>query len=154
VTYTPPWNPPSISGLAPASGKPGETFTVTGADLHDGLTVKVGSAAAAATFDEAGDPVHIAVTVPVMGAGTYTVTVVNLDGKTSNGIAFQVLAVPWNAPSISTLAPASGKPGDGFTITGADFHAGLNVAVGSAAAAVAFDEVGDPTHIRVTVPEL
>src|SRR6266700_1819993 len=106
---------PSITSLTLTSGAVGASVTITGTTFgssQGSSTVKFNGTTATVT---SWSDTSIGVPVPV-GATTGNV-VVHVGGVDSNGVTFTI--VP--APSITSLAPASGAVGVSVTIAGSNF---------------------------------
>jgi hypothetical protein len=119
--------PPDIAGVVPRSA-PGSTltFTVEGSGFDPAAGVPEiyapdGTLVARASVTER-TPARIAATAPLAGVppGSYTVKVVNGDGRRSNGAPLQLLGEV-------QISPASGRPGEPFTYSGRGFtgHSGV-----------------------------
>lgn len=139
---------PTVSAVNPAEGPTagGTTITVTGSNFAAGLTtVSVGSAAA--TNVTVTSPTTLTATTP-SGAGAVPV-VVTVDRQTSNNT---VLFNYFVAPSVSSVAPASGSilGGTNVTINGANFSATPAVTFGGVAATNVV--VNSPTQLTAVTP--
>ncbi len=116
--------PPSITSFTPASGSPGSTVVITGANFTGATTVTVnGTPAGKFTVNSA-----TKITL-VVGAATSTGTI---SVQTPAGVAlsatnFTVLATP--APSITAITPATGLPGATVVITGKNLTGATAVTV-------------------------
>jgi hypothetical protein len=119
--------PPSIQGVTPRSA-PGSTLalTVEGSGFDPAASVAEiygpdGVLRATAAVRER-SPARIAATAALAGAppGTYTVKVLNPDGRRSNAAPLQLLGEVH-------ISPASGRPGTPFTYSGRGFagHSGV-----------------------------
>ncbi|MGQ9590367.1 MAG: lamin tail domain-containing protein [Planctomycetota bacterium] len=92
VTYGVEWDPPAVADIEPSSAAAGDSIAILGTGFHDGLKVFFGSIRATeVTFRESEDPGRIAAVVPQIAPGEASVTVENLDRKTSAPFAFTVL---------------------------------------------------------------
>lgn len=150
-TYVaPPLPPPTLSGLAPASGPDagGTAVTLAGSNFQAGATVTFGGASAAvgavsATAITAVSPGHL--------VGLVDVTVTNPDGQSSTlGAAFTFVAPP-PPPILSAVLPATGTTAGGTAVSlaGAGFQPGAAVSFGGLAAGVVSSSA---TAIAVTTP--
>ncbi len=125
---------PTISSVAPATGPTsgGTLLTISGANFTAGATVTVaGTAASGVTVVNS---TTITATTPAHAAGAATVVVTNPDAQSGNlPNAFTYVAP---APTVTSVAPASGPiaGGTAITITGTNFAAGAAVTLGGAAA--------------------
>ena len=119
--------PPRIVGVTPAAA-PGSTLTLTvegsGFDAAAGVPeiyAADGTLVAKASVTER-TPARIAATASLAGVppGTYTVQVVNGDGRRSNGAPLQLVGEV-------RISPLSGRPGQPFTYSGRGFagHSGV-----------------------------
>lgn len=108
---------PTITSLSPTSGGIGATVTITGSNFgstRGTSTVKFnGTTSTPSTWSAT------SIKVPVPAGATTGNVVVTVSGVASNGKAFTVLPTP----TISSLSPTSGSPGDPVTITGTNFGA-------------------------------
>lgn len=137
-------NPPSISGLSPASGHAGDTVTISGAAMANITGVYFnGVPAAGYTSFGAGT---LAAVVPYE-ATTGPVTVENLQGI---GTSLEDFVI--EPPEITELSPSSAPAGDTITITGKGMVEVTAVHFGAEPAA-GFTSVG-PGTVRATVPDL
>ncbi len=105
---------PTITSLAPASGRVGATITITGTGLG-GATKVTFNGIAATTFNVVS---ATSMTVVVPAAATTGNIVVTTGGGVSNGLLFTVVPP---APAVSGLSPANGPVGTTVTITGTNF---------------------------------
>lgn len=139
-------DPPALISLAPANGSPlgGTTVTLTGSGFTAADAVTFDGAAAAVTFDSA---TQLTVTAPAHAPGSVDVTISNGNGSTTlvGGFTYD------NPPALASLAPTSGTPfgGTTVTLTGSGFTAADTVTFGGNAAAVTFDSA---TQLTVTTP--
>ena len=137
----------SIASLGPTSGPVGTSVTVSGANFGatkgtSTLTFN-GSTATPTTWAAS----SIVVPIPV-GATTGNV-VVTVGGVASNGVAFTV-GTP--APSITSLAPASGPVGTLVTINGTNFGASTGTSSVTFNGTTAMPGPWSATSIVVPVP--
>ncbi len=95
VTSTIGWASPAIETIAPAAAMPGERITISGVEFHAGIEVRFGSERAEGVeFDESIDPARLTVMVPRLAPATVGVSVRNVDGRSSDAVDFEVLALP------------------------------------------------------------
>ena len=120
--------PPTISSISPTSGPTtgGTSVTITGTNFASGATVLF--AGTPATGITVANSTTITATTPARPAGSAHVTVTSADGQSAtlnNGFTFETAA----APTISSVAPASGPTtgGTNVTITGTNFAIGATV---------------------------
>lgn len=104
---------PAIASLAPASGPVGTTVTVTGSNFT-GATAVTLNGVAVPSFTVA-DAATLTFTVPA-GATSGAVAVTTQGGTATSTNPFTVIA----APTIASLAPASGPVGTTVTVTGSN----------------------------------
>jgi RHS repeat-associated protein len=143
-TVTP---PPSISSLNPTSATPGQSVIISGSNFgapQGTNTVTFNGVTASVTSWSA---TSIAATVPATAAtGPVIVTVA---GLASAGVTLTVLPLP----SISSLSPTVGIPGQSVTISGTNFGASQGASTvtfnGTAATTIAS---WSPTSIVAAVP--
>ena len=126
---------PVISGVSPSSGPNGggTSVTISGSSLTGVTAVSFGTVAAT-SFTVEGDTTVVA-TVPAHADGVVDVTVTNPAGTSANVAADQYTYTA-AAPAVTSVAPATGPPGGGttVTITGTGFSDATGVSFGSAAA--------------------
>ncbi len=124
--------PPTVTGIAPASGieAGGLLVTLTGTGFVEGATVTFGETAAPDVIF--GDATTLTAIFPPGTAGAVEVVVTNPDGQTSEPQTFAYLA----SPTVTGIEPASGieAGGQSVTLTGADFQEGATVTFGETAA--------------------
>ncbi|MBI4586350.1 MAG: CotH kinase family protein, partial [Planctomycetes bacterium] len=91
ITSTVGWERPQIAALSPGEARAGERIGLTGTNFHTGIQALFGSTRSPnVVFDEAADPA--ALKAEVAGApGSTTITVVNVDGRSSDPAAFTIL---------------------------------------------------------------
>jgi IPT/TIG domain len=146
VTITP---PPTVTGLAPASGPDGTSVLITGTGFTvDTNWVKFGAATAGLRFDVLSDTEIIAVAPP--GSGTVHVTVSTPGGTSvaspADEFTYDVAIGPpggggGSAPTVASVAPATAVNNDGgdqVTVNGSGF---------ASAEAVAFMQAGGTVSI-------
>ncbi len=133
-TYT--TSPPTVSAVSPAAGPlaGGTAVTISGSNFALGATVTVGGTLA--TSVTVVSATSITAVTPAGPIGPAAVTVTNLDGR--SGSAPGAFTYQGGAPTVGTVAPASGPVGGGTTVTvsGTNFAAGTTVTIGGAAATV------------------
>ncbi len=144
----------SVAQIAPSSGPIGAPFTITGSQfgVYAGANTRVKFGGVAAPLSVWNDTT-ITGTIPALPAGTADVVVERQQGASvasSTISSFTVLAL-----SISSVTPASGPIGVGFTIKGFGFgpYAGANTRalIGGAVAPLS---VWNDTTITGTVPSV
>jgi uncharacterized protein (TIGR03437 family) len=120
---------PTLSSIAPASGAPGDAFTLTGTGFdpeprHNAVFFKQGERIVLADpgkFKIAGTTLQGV--VPGLKAGAAEVFLVKYQegvlSEPSNKLNFTVTAP--SAPVLSSITPGSGLPGMSFTLTGTGF---------------------------------
>ncbi len=128
---------PVVTGVAPTSGSTngGTSITVTGTGFVSGAHVTVGGTAA--TSIAVGSATTLTFVSPPHAAGAVDVIVTNSDGQATtftNGFTYSAAA----APTITSIAPASGTANGGTTVTiaGTNFVAGATVVIGGSKATV------------------
>lgn len=138
---------PSISSLAPLSGSPGTSVTITGVNFgftQGASTVFFNQIQASPTSWS-----NTSITAPVpVGANTGPV-VVTVGGIASNGATF---TVPNSNPSISNITPTSGPTGTPVTITGVNFGAAQGNSTVSFNGTGATPTTWSDTSVSVPVP--
>ena len=139
-------NPPApatIAGLAPASGLPGSTVTLTGTNFTGVMAVTVGGVAAVFTVVNANT---LILTVPA-GAQTGVIAVTTPGGTATSSTPFTVQTPVVNG--ITGFTPSSGPMGTVVTVMGNGFTGATAVTVGGVAAVFT---VLDATTLTLTVP--
>ncbi len=121
---------PTVTGVSPNAGtvSGGTVVTITGTNFFSGATVTVGGVAC--TSRTVLSSTSISCAVPAGAAGAKTVSVTNVDGQAGSlASAF----THQNAPTVTSVSPASGPPVGGYTIaiTGTGFVTGATVRVRS-----------------------
>jgi hypothetical protein len=141
---TPPPPPPSptITTFSPASGTPGTSVTISGANFANVTDVAFNGAHAVYNVLSAS---QIQTSVP-SGSTTGPITVTTQSGTATSSSTF---AVTGTAPSISSFTPASGRPGDTVTINGANFTGVSAVSFNGTSAVY---NVVSASQIQTTVP--
>ena len=95
ITSTAGWQAPEVSSILPASAAPEEVVAIEGTEFHDGIQVFFdGVEALSVEFNEATDPTSLTTVVPFTSPGSASVTVRNVDDRTSDGFPFEVLPEP------------------------------------------------------------
>lgn len=121
--------PPLVQSVSPSEGTlaGGAIVAVRGAGFQPGALVRLGSNACAAVVYVSSQELQCV--VPPLSAGAHTVFVTNPDVQ-SNTTGPSFAAFP--APTLSSLAPASGGSGGGttLTLTGTGFRPGAQIVVG------------------------
>ncbi|MBI5066834.1 MAG: IPT/TIG domain-containing protein [Deltaproteobacteria bacterium] len=151
--YVAPPPPPTLSGLAPASGSTlgGTAVVLAGADFQAGATVTFDGLPAVVSGLTA---TAIAAVAPAHAAGAVAVAVQNPDGLSASlAGAFTYVAPPPPSPTLAldVVSPSSGPTAGGtaLVLTGTGFEAGAQVSVGGSAAAVGAITA---TRIEATAP--
>ncbi|HQQ26741.1 MAG TPA: IPTL-CTERM sorting domain-containing protein [Syntrophales bacterium] len=123
---------PKVTSLDPSSVKAGSgafTLTVKGENFGSGSKVRWNGVDRVTQYKSVTVLTATILAGDVSQAGSATVTVVNADGKVSNGVAFTIID-PHPAPKVTSLDPSSVKAGSGaFTLTvkGENFGSGSKV---------------------------
>jgi YD repeat-containing protein len=137
--------PPSIASLSPNTGSWGTPVTITGTNFG------AAQASSTVTFNgTAATPASWSATcivAPVPDGATSGNVVVTVNGLSSSGVNF---VVP--PPSITSLTPSVGAPGNPVTITGANFGADQDTSTVTFNGTVAWPTSWSDTSIAVTVP--
>jgi hypothetical protein len=103
---------PTVTSIAPASGKPSTSVTITGTDLDLVTTATFNGGIKGAITSQS--LTQLVVTVPV-GAKTGAITLNTKNGSTVTTGSYEVLS---NLPNISGYDEAKGTPGQILTING------------------------------------
>ena len=129
---------PTISGAFGSWGYPGNTYQLhfTGTNLT-GATPNISGSGVSVTIQNVVDTAcNVNVTINGGAAAGYRTITVTTSGGTSNGIQFQVVALP--APSLSYMSPTSGVAGTtvpitltGNNLSGASISAILGISIQS-----------------------
>ncbi len=131
---------PQITGIAPESGPPGTTVTISGTGFVDVTGVAVGGVSAEIL---SANVASLTIKVPAgTSGGSVAVT---------NAIATGVSPVPFtvSGPQISNISPTSGPAGTLVTVTGTGFVDVTDVAVGGISAVVVY---ANAASIVIKVP--
>ncbi|AYB31356.1 IPT/TIG domain-containing protein [Chryseolinea soli] len=137
---------PTLTSIAPISGKAGSTVTLSGTGFSTTLSqnvVKFNGVVATVT-----NATSTALTVTVPAAATSGDVTVMINGKTSAGIHFDVIT----PLAVTSYNPASGNVGTSVIITGSGFDSNPSVDI------VKFNGINAPvteattTTLKVTVP--
>ncbi|MBV9759775.1 MAG: Ig-like domain-containing protein, partial [Acidobacteriaceae bacterium] len=125
-----------ITAVSPSNvstGSNNQTITVTGAGFQSGLTVPIsypgGSGVLSGSQIQSVTSTSFQVLVTFNNPGTYTISVTNPNGSTSN--TAQITATS-RGPTISQVSPSSVSTGSGnqtITVTGSNFQSGLTVPI-------------------------
>jgi len=141
---------PAISSVTPAKGIIGSTVVIKGVNLKNVTDVKFGAKDAANFVASANTDTSITVNVPdSLAPGDLYVQVYFDNGKGYNAAAFTVLKTP-PVPHITSVAPATGFPGDQVTIKGVNLDIVSNVLFGGIAATSV--TIVDSSKLQVNVP--
>jgi hypothetical protein len=136
-------NGPTIGVFAPTTGPAGTQVIIPGTNLTGATSVTFGGIPATAfTVNSA---TQITATVP-SGAVSGSITVVTPTGTASSTTPFQVSP----PPTVTSVAPASGKVGDTVTLVGTGFTGATAVKFGGTPAATF--TVSAPTTLTAVVP--
>ena len=133
---------PNITSIDPSSAEPGEIVTISGSGLGNLISLTFGASAAA--YDVVSDT-ELTVLVP-RNEGTVMVTATNPYGSDTFEFAYPAQPVP----TVASVAPAKGYPGDVVAITGTGFLTASGVSFGAIDAEFL---VADDTIIMAYVPE-
>ena len=125
---------PTITGLSPGTGPRtgGTTVTITGSGFPGARAVRFGGVAATFTITDA---THVSATAPAGVAGIVDVKVVTSAGVSAVVANDRFTYTPVGpAPTVTAVAPTSGPPGGGrtVTITGAHLTGATAVHFGTA----------------------
>lgn len=132
-------DPPAVSGMAPASGRVGDTLTITGSGLDAVAGVAFnGTTAAPVTVS----PTQLTVAVP-NGATDGPVTVTALGGVTQPAGSFAV------QPSITGFSPQAAAAGTTVTISGSALAGATAVTIAGVPAPITANSYAS---IKATVP--
>jgi hypothetical protein len=146
-TYVP---PPTVTGVSPTSGPitGGTAVTITGTGFATGATVTIGGGAASGVTVI--NSTTITASTPAHTVGNVSVSVVNPDSQA--GTAANAFTYVSSAPSISSVAPASGPAAGGtsITISGTNLGAVVSVTIGGTAATGV--TIVNSTTITATTP--
>ena len=127
-------NPPTVTGVSPASGSTygGTSVTISGTDFTNATALTFGGTAAA-NFSVVNDTTITAIT-PVHAAGAVSVVVTTPAGGNTANSAFTFVTPP--APEITAVSPTNGPRlgGTSVTITGTDFSGTTGVTFDGVAA--------------------
>ncbi len=132
---------PSILSFSPTSGKTGDKITVTGTNLTAASVVSLNDISCDFTVNS---DTTISATVPI-GASTGKITVTTVGGTACSADEFVI----YQAPTITSFAPASGKVGDNVTVIGMNYTDVSEVAFNGTTAAFT---VSNATSVIATVP--
>ena len=110
--------PPAVTGVAPVTGPPGTTVTVTGSSFTGATAVSFGNIPATFTPSRTAPDTELTVTVPA-GSGTVDVTV-----ATPSGTSPAVPADEFTFLAVTSVSPSSGQPPLTVTIFGSGFAPG------------------------------
>lgn len=140
---------PTISSFTPASGMPGATVTVTGANLSGTTSLLLGTVATTFTVVNA---TTITFTVPATAQTAALVLTAPAGTATSNS-TFTVLPRTSTAPTITSFSPTSALPDGSVTITGTNLAGVTSLTVNGIATTTLIKlTVNSDTTITFTVP--
>ncbi len=132
---------PNVTGLAPGSGEPGATVTISGSNF----TSFAGSVSFNGKVGLINSWSNTSISALVPNGATSGNVVVTAGTLQSNGFAFSVLA-----PAIGNITPSSGTPGSSVIIAGTNF--GTNTGTVTFNGRAASVGTWSDTSIVVTVP--
>jgi hypothetical protein len=135
--------PPTITSFTPGSGSAGTSLTITGTNLTDASSVKIGGVEAS-SFTVVSSTTINAV---VADGGNGSVSVVTKGGT---ALSTQVFSFP--KPTITSFTPQAGKAGTAVVVTGTNFRAGTSNNIVYFGAAKANVITATPSSITVQVP--
>ncbi len=137
-----------VTGVSPSTGSAGTVVTISGGQLDTVTAVHFG--AAAATSFTINNQNSITATAPA-GSGIVDVTASDHFSTSATSLSDQFTYPSAIAPTVTAIAPASGPPAGGtsVTITGTGFGAATAVNFGSTAAAFT---IINTTTITATAP--
>lgn len=125
VTFTVTNAAPTVTSIAPTSGGPGTSVTLTGTTFTGATAVSFNGTAAPFTVLS---PTSIVTSVP-SGARTGSITVTT-PGGTASSVSFTASKTK-KAPTITGFDPPSGAPDTVVTITGTDLAGATSVRIGT-----------------------
>jgi phospholipase D-like protein/IPT/TIG domain-containing protein len=129
-TSTSPSTAPKLNVIQPNTGSPsgGESVTISGSNLVQGMTVTIGGSPATITSSNS---VSIRATTP-SGTGVADLVVTNPNGQSASLRGAFTYAEPPGPPNVTSTVPGSGSVNGGNTITvkGSSFSKGAVVSVG------------------------
>ena len=144
---------PSITGITPASGRPGDTVTITGNNFSTQASddIVALNSKAASVINATGTTLTVEVPTGAT-TGRFSVTVNGNTGVSTDN--FTVLPPLVQPPVITSFTPAGGAPGIEVTITGTGFSPVANSnTVKFADNKTAVVTAAATTWIKVTVPQ-
>jgi hypothetical protein len=134
--------PPTIYGPIPASGPPGTTVLIFGANYANVTSVTFNGTNASYTWAD-GNRIYAAVPA---GATTGPISVTMSSGTATSAASFTVTPVP---PTMTAFTPASGPAGSTVDIQGAGFTGATIVTLNGTKALYTVDS---DSHLHATVP--
>ena len=141
----PPPPAPTVTSFSPTSGAAGTTVTVAGTDFTGASSVRFNGTGATFTVNSASS---ISATVPT-GATSGTISVTTAGGTGTSSSSFTVTTPP-PPPTISSLAPTSGRVGTNVSITGTNVNGATAVRFNGTSATIF--TVNSASSISATVP--
>jgi hypothetical protein len=135
----------TVSNVAPGSGAPGDSVTITGTGFIGATSVRFGGGVAA-TFSVVSDTQISALVPPGAATGAITVSRPGCADALTTSLTVGAIA----CPAVSGVNPTLAAPGLPVTITGTGLS-GVSVVKFSVDAAAAFS-VASGTQIQATVP--
>jgi hypothetical protein len=147
--FTLDWWTPVVTGVSPASARPGQKITITGRHLTRATWVEFEDAVGTQSFTVVSDTTITATVPDTVGTDPVKLWVIAGDGHTaSDRDSDDVVFTPaWPQPKVSSFTPTSGKAGTTVTISGSDFAGVTGVTFNGHAATI----TGTPTDTKLTV---
>jgi len=136
---------PTITDFTPKTANNGSSVTITGTHLGGALAVRVGGLTIA-TPPPNGTPTSLTFNLGPAVSGA--ITVVNNVGESAPSTAVLTVGAP---PTLLSISPTAGKPGDVVTLTGRNLAGTTNVAFSRSSTNAPFTVVDDQ-HLQATVP--
>ncbi|MCU0425232.1 MAG: IPT/TIG domain-containing protein [Candidatus Kapabacteria bacterium] len=133
--------PPNVTSFTPPSRGPGGVVVITGTNFVNISSVRFGTTPAASFTTNS--PTQISAVVGLGASGSVSV---QNPGGTGSLAGFTFVPVP----TLTSISPTSGEPGDEIIINGTNFIGVSSVSFGSVSAASFM--VLSPTQIRAIVP--
>ncbi|HWH70633.1 MAG TPA: IPT/TIG domain-containing protein, partial [Candidatus Sulfotelmatobacter sp.] len=135
---------PVIYSFSPASGRPGDTFVLTGKNLDQAKLLFLGGYGCVFQLDTS---LNLTVTVPE-AAVTGPIVIYAADSVVQSQDAFAVIP-PKESPAVTAVDPLSGAPGLRVSITGTNLLGATAVSFGGGLAEFL---VADNTRLVATLP--
>jgi hypothetical protein len=142
--------PPSVSNIFPTSSPVGSGVTVTGNNFVSGQSsISVGGVSGIkATVN---GPNSLQFVVPAAASGSSTVTVTTLNGSAASSQYF-VVSFTIGAPTLTSLSPQLGPPGQWVYVHGTNFVSGQTTIAMGGITGIKAGAVYNPTQLAFTVP--